>query len=1273
MSGELGRLVLQFAADVAGFQSDLGRVERAAAKSAKETAASFDKAVSGLTGSIKGAAGKIGASLAAAFTVNALKDFVKAGIDVADQINEVGKKTGISTEALSGLKFAAEQSGVSFESLSSALIKMEVNAAKAAGGNEKLDGIFKALGVSVKTASGEVKNGNLLFTELSGAFSKLQNGPEKNAAGIEIFGKSFAKLIPLLNEGPEGLANFTKEAERLGLIVNSETGQSADDFGDALAAVGSAAEGAGLALAKELLPNLIVGAKLATDFVVAFRDSGSIDVLAASLNVLIGVVERVGEAFSAAQSSVADGLETFDKFAALPQLRSLLNQVSPQNAVVPPKADAASVVPPKAEVNSVEAALRSYRAELSRVRGESKLTGASSQEFVKAVKVLSLDKSVVGTPKELALAIRGIREELNPTLKMQREYDEKVIQITKSTEADTNQKERNRLTLIALKKQLDANIKAYEDTKKAQDSSLISLTKQIQLLKGNAFGHEAAAREARIQAEYQRLLNADIQNGIEINGEYRESLRKQVEALDDLQNYKTFDLGTAIAESINEGFTKASLGAGFKSFFDKVKKAFSGSAEQVADSIASVANTLSEFVAAANGSDGNALGEVLRTANTAVAQANIPYASAYARAAQAIDVLFQGKLFGTDFTRQSQLSTATFGANGFDARSTTVDTRQRSFFRGRQTRTTTTQAEAEILDAGAQFQSALDDISRTIAEAFGTDLTSRVNASFVQSFDQTGLVSTIATVGGRVVAAGTQAAFEQFLTAQTIIDALKPTIQGLDALADPFRTTGKDLAEFARFALGAQTDITRGASLLDEGSSFADLIPIITGLASGSEELLETYQRVFQSVGLLDDALAAIGGTSELTRAEFVNFSANLVTALGGISDASAIIGRNLSEFFSEAELRATKLSNARGTLSGLGESTGLGILSSEAFKEILSQALAGAFDAERTADILAYGDALALVNGLVRDITAANEAAVQAELAILEARKQAAASLGEFVTALQDQAKDGSLTNYQRTIATLNRQYAANAENLLQLARAAGLTAAPIEGVTANLSILAQGAARALGDLKVSVLQGLDSLFGSQSSSFNNFGALNDLLSGNAVETQNWAQQLRDLETLQSTQDLARNIADLFDASGLSFASGVQQYGVPLRALLDNLGVDFANLTSAASIDAFGAAASLLGVSAAELSSIAGIDLSGLSQAQITALDVASAPQVDAAESSANSLSSIDEKSTSVITLLMQQNTVAREQSDRIDRLASNVSSFADEVRRLANRVPSA
>jgi hypothetical protein len=400
-----------------------------------------------------------------------------------------------------------------------------------------------------------------------------------------------------------------------------------------------------------------------------------------------------------------------------------------------------------------------------------------------------------------------------------------------------------------------------------------------------------------------------------------------------------------------------------------------------------------------------------------------------------------------------------------------------------------------------------------------------------------------------------------------------------------------------------------------------------------------------------------------------------LVKALGGVKNASEIIGRNIAEFFTPDELRATRLSGARTTLAGLGESTGLGALSNEAFKDLLTQALAGAFDADKTADILAYGDALATYNGLVRETAAATEAAAEKETARNRAIKEAATVLGDFVTGLQDQAADGALTDYQRTIKALNKQYEANAVQLADLARQAGLTAAPIEGVTANLSILAQGAARALGDLKINVLQGLQSLFGGEelTDSQRNAAAFNELVYGNARATNNWAEQLKELETLQSTQDLARNIADLFSASGLSFADGVEQYGVPLRDLLTNLGVEFGNLTDPASIAAFGAAAGLLGVSATELANLAGIDLSNLSAEQITALDLASKPQVKAAESSANSLLNIDEKSTSIITQLMQQNTTAREQSESIRLLGDKFNSLADAVTRMANRVPSA
>lgn len=1283
MSGELGRLVLQFAADVAGFQSDLGRVERAAAKSAKETAAAFDKAFDGVKASIKGVA----AGLVAAFTIDAFKEFIKGSIDAGDALQELSDKVGVGVKELAELKFVSEQNGGSVDTLASAIKKLSKVQTDALGGNEKLADTFAALGVGLDDLS--EKGSDQVFVQLADGFAKIEDAALRVATAQKLFGKSGSELIPILAQGSEAIRQQSAEFGRLAGTMSESTTQGFAEFNDQLAKLETAATGLGTQLATALLPALQQGAESLTEFLVQAREEGTLQSFAESVGqiarglislaeVLGGVISLVSDLTNGIDNLVKKTLEAVPVVGDLLKAYNLLNNVDPTpqgGGVGRPFAEESSPAP-LIELYKIGAkVVDEFRLRLAlagktgaEVGNALNKSAPKAREFVEAVRVLSVDKSIVGTPKALAEAVRKIREELNPTIRITREYDEELKVLSELTAADSNQAERNERARRKLEAQYKKDIAAANGLAGAQESVTASLARQIEALKGNAFGHEEAARAIRIEEEFQRQLNSSVQQGIKITDEYSETLRRQVEELDDLKNRKPFDLGTAIAESINDGFTKASLGVGFKSFFEKVKKAFSGSAEQVAQSIASVANTLSEFISAAEGSDGNSTGAALRAINSAVARSNIPYASAYAAAAEAVDTLFGGKLFGTDFTRQSQVSRATFGASGFDANTTTVDTRQRSFFRGRQTRTTNAQADSSVLEAGSEFQAALDDISRTIAEAFNTDIGARVEASFIQNFDKDGLVSTIATVGGRAVSAGTQQAFEQFLTAQTIIDALEPSIEGLEALADPFRETGKGLADFARFALAAQTDISRGAALLGEGSSFADLIPIISDLSSTGEGLVETYQRVFESVGLLDGALSEIAATTELTRAEFVNFSADLVDGLGGIREASQIIGRNLAEFFGVDELRANRLTSARATLTGLGDASGLGVLSSEAFKEVLTQALAGAFDAERTAEILAYGDALANVNALVRETTAANEVAALAEVERSRAIKEAAQTLGDFVTTLQEQAADGSLTDYQRTIKALNSQYQANASRLLELARAAGLTAAPVEGLTANLSLLAQGSARALADLKISVLQGLDSLFGSQQLS--SADAFNAIITGNAVATQNWAEQLRELETLQSTQDLARNIADLFDASGLSFADGVTQYGLPLRALLDNLGVDFANLTSTSSIDAFGAAASLLGVSADELAGLAGIDLSGLTQAQIAALDVASAPQLEAAESSASSLVSIDEKSSSVITLLMQQNTAAVEQSDALARLSANFISLSDEVRRLANRV---
>lgn len=1312
MSGDLGRLVLQFAADVAGFQSDLGRVERAAEKSAKETAKAFDRAVAGLTGSIKAAALQMGAALAAAFTVDALKDFVKAGIDVADKINEVAKKTGITTEALSGLKFAAEQSGLSFDSLTGALVKLEANSVKAANGNGKLQAAFGALGVSVADASGKVKSGNVLFTELAGAFSKLEDGPTKNAIGIDIFGKSFAKLVPLLNEGPEGLAKFNEQAERFGLIVDAETGKLADDFGDSLTAIKQAAEGAGISLAKQLLPTLIEATTRISDLIVTAKDSGELARFGELLKVLTDTVIGVSYVLEIGVGYLEEYFAAISKYTGITFVTGLLNDLAEAiNGVTAAQAKATgfgdiknggrgTVGRPqpiggiqngatgnaKPELDGAAKAAEAYAKALAGLRNAHAAASPKVKEFVEAVRVLSIDKAILTTPKDLAAAIQKIREQLDPTIALTREYDQAVADLNKQSLIDINLKERNDELLKQLEAQYRKNITAVKDTATSYDSVTASLALEIEALKGSALSRDEVARTLRIEEEFLKRLAQAKANDKDLTEEQTKAIHKQVEELDDLQNYKQFDLATAIADSINEGFSKASLGAGFKAFFDKVKGAFKGSSEQVAGSITSFASTLTDIIQIARDSDGNAAGNIARSVANQLAGTN-PYIAA----AVAIDKLTGGRIFGTSFSVKDSAVNVGIGAGGASGSRTVNEERFKvnyfaPLFGGapsrRITRSTTTALEADALK---QF----DDLFKSIQEAMANgarelsaNIATIVSGEFKQTFDKDGkLTAQYGTILGRQINADIQA-FAEALFAENLIAQIAESSSEAQAIAERWRGTTaasvQALADGAELLYSAQLDFVKGNGLLDGPNALTRVVDLIEELGGPGESLAETYQRVASATNLLGDALDVIGATTDLAREGFVRFSDDLVTALGGISEASAIIGRNIAEFFTPDELRATRLSGARTTLAGLGESTGLGLLSDIDFKALLSQALAGAFDAERTAEILAYGDALATVNGLVRETTAANEAAAQAETDRNRAIKEAAAALivaqtalGDFVTGLQDQAADGSLTEYQRTLKALNKQYEANAESLLDLARQAGLTAAPIEGVTANLSILAQGAARALSDLKINVLKGLDSLFGGEN--VDRFASFNELVYGNARATNNWAEQLKDLEKLQSTQDLARNISDLFKASGLTFAQGVAEYGLPLRDLLDNLGVDFANLTSPESIAAFGAAAGFLGVSAQELAKLTGIDLSGLSTEQLTALDAASKPQVKAAESSANSLLSIDEKSTSIITVLMQQRTTAQEQNESLVRLGDKINSLAEEMRRIANRAPAA
>lgn len=202
---------------------------------------------------------KVGVSAAAGVVTAggvALAALTKNAVNLADDLGKTAQRAGVSVEALSSLKLAADLSDVSFNELGGALQKLSRNMAEALRGSAEGARGFNALGVSITTANGSLRATEDVFSDVAEALSKLPDGATKTALAMQAFGRSGAQLIPLLNGGAEGLREFTREAERLGVVVSTETAAEAAELNDNLTRLKASAQGVGLVLARDLVPTI---------------------------------------------------------------------------------------------------------------------------------------------------------------------------------------------------------------------------------------------------------------------------------------------------------------------------------------------------------------------------------------------------------------------------------------------------------------------------------------------------------------------------------------------------------------------------------------------------------------------------------------------------------------------------------------------------------------------------------------------------------------------------------------------------------------------------------------------------------------------------------------------------------------------------------------------------------------------------------------------------------------------------------------------------------
>lgn len=210
------------AASVAALQAQKARTEGA------------NEAQAMLTSSVVKLAAAFGV---AAIAAKAWQAGMKAG-DLAEQAEQVN----LTTDQLQAYRFVAVQNGVEVEKLDQSMIRFTATLGAAGRGGEEQIKIFERLGIKILDARGELRQTGDILPELSRGLLELSSNTERNSILTELFGKSGARMVTMLQDWAKGNDALVDSAKRQGAVLDAEAIAKWDALSDALKRAGLASE-----------------------------------------------------------------------------------------------------------------------------------------------------------------------------------------------------------------------------------------------------------------------------------------------------------------------------------------------------------------------------------------------------------------------------------------------------------------------------------------------------------------------------------------------------------------------------------------------------------------------------------------------------------------------------------------------------------------------------------------------------------------------------------------------------------------------------------------------------------------------------------------------------------------------------------------------------------------------------------------------------------------------------------------------------------------------
>lgn len=249
MADDEQRLLVSFEARLTKFERDLERGKNRTRRDFRQMQKDAEQAGSGITKAMNSAMKTVGAfgkglagGIVGGLAIGGLDQIISRVGDIAKGVANIGneaRRAGVSTKAFQELSYVAEQSRVPIDALVDGMKELNIRIDEYANeGTGAGADAFRRLGFSADDLKRKLADPSALLVEILDRLRTLDRETQSRILEDVFGGEGGEQFIQLLDRGAEGIRAMIKEANDLGLVMDEQLIERADEFNRKWMAIG---------------------------------------------------------------------------------------------------------------------------------------------------------------------------------------------------------------------------------------------------------------------------------------------------------------------------------------------------------------------------------------------------------------------------------------------------------------------------------------------------------------------------------------------------------------------------------------------------------------------------------------------------------------------------------------------------------------------------------------------------------------------------------------------------------------------------------------------------------------------------------------------------------------------------------------------------------------------------------------------------------------------------------------------------------------------------